>query len=59
MTDGNKTTGRNVLLPADNNRVTYLPTGIFHISQDVCYQQLISLEEPKLFLCSWQMFCHT
>lgn len=34
------------------------PTGLSHIS-DVCYEQLISLEEPKLFLCSWQMFCHT
>lgn len=47
MSDGNKTTGRNVLLPADNNRVTLLPTGISHISQDVCYEQLISLEESK------------
>lgn len=60
MTDGNKTACRNVLLPADSNRVAYLPTDLCHIYQDVCYEQLTSLEEPKFFLYSCrEMFCHT
>lgn len=60
MTDGNKITCRNTLLPADNNRIAYLPTGICHIYQDVCCEQLTSLEEPKFFLYSCrEKFCHT
>lgn len=59
MTDGNKTTCRNVLLPTDSNGVAYLPTGSCHIYQDVSYEQLASLEEFKSFLYSCQeMFSH-
>jgi len=60
MTDGNKTTCRNMLLPVDNNRVVYLPTDICHIYHDVCYEQVTSLQEPKFLLYSCrEMFCHT
>lgn len=60
MTGGNKTTCRNMLLPADNNRIACLPTGICHLYQDTCYEQLTSLEEPKFRLYSCrEVFCHT
>lgn len=59
MTDGNKTTCRNVLLPTDSNGVAYLPTGSCRIYQDVSYEQLAPLEELKSSLYSCQeMFSH-
>lgn len=60
MTDGNETICSSVLLPADNNRVVYLPTGISHVHKDIRYDWLTSLEEPEYFLYSyWEMFRHT
>lgn len=60
MTDDNETICSNVLLPADNNRPVYLPTGISHVYKDICYEWLTSLEEPEYFLYSyWEMFRHT